>query len=324
MPTFLIFESTSIRRVMYRQSGKIFLFLTLTTITVMAKEPINKLWDYSNPKASEERFRERLAEEEKDNSTLAERMEIMTQIARAEGLQQKFDEAHKTLDTVEASLPTHGSTLVETRYHLERGRAFNSSGNKEKAKEEFLKALESGKKGGHDYYAIDAIHMMGIADEHAKQLEWTEQGIAMAEASTEDRAKLWLGTFYNNSGWTYFGMGEYKKALDLFIKNEKFAESRNNTTDIQIARWSQGKMHRFLKQIDTALSIQYSLEKAIHDKTMEEDGYVYEEIAECLLAEGKANDAKPFFKRAYTLLSKDIWLQKDEKARLERMEELSK
>ncbi len=309
---------------MYRQSGKIFVFLSLITITVMAKEPISKLWDYSDPKASEERFRARLAEEEKENSPLADRMEILTQIARAEGLQQKFDEAHKTLDTVEASLPTLGSTLVETRYHLERGRAFNSSGNKEKAKEEFLKALESGKKGGHNYYAIDAIHMMGIADEPTKQLGWTERGIAMAEASTEDRAKLWLGTFYNNSGWTYFGMKEYQKSLDLFIKNEKFAESRNNIKDVQIAKWSQAKMYRFLQQLDTALSIQRSLEIAMQDKTMDEDGYVYEEIAECLLAGGNTNDAKPYFKRAYDQLSKDIWLQKDEKARLERMEELSK
>lgn len=166
--------------------------------------------------------------------------------------------------------------------------------------------------------------MMGIADEPAKQLEWTERGIAMAEASTEDRAKLWLGTFYNNSGWTYFGMSEYQKALDLFNKNQKFAESRNIIKDVQIAKWSQAKMYRFLKQIDTALSIQHGLEKEMRVGTMDEDGYVYEEIAECLLAQGKANDAKPYFKRAYGLLSKDIWLQKDEKARLERMEELSK
>ncbi|HEY6171200.1 MAG TPA: hypothetical protein VIX80_02970 [Candidatus Kapabacteria bacterium] len=290
----------------------------------MAKDSINKLWNYSDPKATEIRFRARLAEEEKENSSLADRMEILTQIARSEGLQQKFDEAHKTLDIVEGYLPSLGSTLVETRYHLERGRAFNSYGNKERAKEEFLKALESGKKGGHDYYAIDAVHMMGIADETAKQLEWTEVGIKMAEASSEDRAKLWLGTFYNNSGWTYFGMGEYQKALDLFIKNQKFAESKDNSKDVQISKWCQAKMYRFLKQTDTALSIQVSLEKEIQSGTMEEDGYVYEEIAECLHGQGKANDAKPYFKRAYDLLSKDIWLQKDEKARLERLLNLSK
>lgn len=324
MPTFLIFESTTTGRVMYSQSGKIFIFLVIIATTTMAKEPINKLWDFNDPKLSESRFRGRLADEEKENAPLVERMEILTQVARAEGLQQKFDEAHKTLDTVEATLASLNSTYLDTRYYLERGRAFNSSGKKEEAKQEFLKAIESGKKGGHDYYTIDGIHMMAVADEPAKQLDWTELGIAMAEASSEDRAKLWLGTFYNNSGWTYFGMKEYQKALDLFIKNEKFAESRNNKSDVQIAKWCQAKMYRFLKQLDTSLSIQRELEKAMQDKTMDEDGYVYEEIAECLLAQGKANDAKPYFRRAYDLLSKDIWLQKDEKPRLERMEELSK
>lgn len=309
---------------MYRQSGKIYVFLILISITAMAKEPVNKLWDFSDPKLSELRFRERLADEEKENTPLVERMETLTQVARAEGLQQKFDEAHKTLDTVQATLASLNSTYLDTRYYLERGRAFNSFGKKEEAKQEFLKAIESGKKGGHDYYTIDGIHMMAIADEPTKQLEWTELGIIMAEASSEDRAKLWLGTFYNNSGWTYFGMKEYQKSLDLFIKNEKFAESRNNVKDVQIAKWCQAKMYRFLNQLDTSLLIQRSLEKAIQDKSMEEDGYVYEEIAECLLAQGKASDAKPYFKRAYDLLSKDIWLQKDEKARLERMEELSK
>jgi tetratricopeptide (TPR) repeat protein len=119
-------------------------------------------------------------------------------------------------------------------------------------------------------------------------------------------------------------MSEYQKALDLFNKNQKFAESRNNVKDVQIAKWSQAKMYRFLKQTDTAFSIQHSLEKEMSNGTMDEDGYVYEEIAECLLAQGNANEAKPYFKRAYNLLSKDIWLQKDEKARLERMQELGK
>lgn len=301
------------------------LFTFFLSYTVMAKDPINKLWDFHDPKLSESRFRERLAEEEKANSPLAERMEIMTQIARAEGLQQRFDDAHKTLDSVQKVLPSLNSTLVEVRYYLERGRAYNSSDKKEEAKKEFLQAIEAGKKGGHDYYTIDGIHMMAIAEsDTAKQLEWTETGIKMAEASNEDRAKLWLGTFYNNSGWTYFGMKEYQKALELFTKNQKFAESRNDTYNTQISKWCQAKMHRFLGNVNDALITQRSLEKEMEDKKMNEDGYVYEEIGECLLLQNKNGEAKPYFKKAYDLLSKDIWLQRDEKPRLDRMLELSK
>lgn len=290
----------------------------------MAKTPIDKLWDYNEPAKSEIRFRERLTEEEASNAPMIERMEIMTQIARAQGLQQRFEAAHQTLDSVLSVLPTINSTLVEVRYYLERGRAYNSSGKKEEAKKEFLQAIESGKKGRYDYYTIDAIHMMAISDEPSKQLGWTESGIEMAEASSDQRAKLWLGTFYNNSGWTYFGMKEYRKSLTQFIKYEQFAASRNRRSDVQIAKWSQAKMYRFLNEIDTSLLIQRSLEKEIIDNTMDEDGYVYEEIAECLLLQKKNDEAKQYFKKAFELLSTDIWLQRDEKPRLERMLDLSK
>jgi hypothetical protein len=37
----------------------------------------------------------------------------------------------------------------------------------------------------------------------------------------------------------------------------------------------------------------------------ETDGYVFEEIAECLLALGRDDEARPSFARAYELLSRD-------------------
>jgi tetratricopeptide (TPR) repeat protein len=288
----------------------------------MATEPINKLWDFNDPKASEERFRSRLTEEEKNSASLELRMEIMTQIARAEGLQQKFDEAHKTLDTVETALKTLQSPLVETRYYLERGRAFNSSNHPKEAKEEFLKALAAGEKNALDYYAIDAIHMIAIAEADSS-LEWSERGIKMAETSKDERAKLWLGTFYNNTGWTYFNKNEYQTALDLFIKYEQERTKRNDEPGARIARWSQAKMYRFMGNLDKSLLIQRDLEKDINEGKMDSDGYVYEEVGECLLAQGKKDESKKYFRQAYNLLSKDIWLARDEKARLERMKSLA-
>jgi tetratricopeptide (TPR) repeat protein len=288
---------------------------------LMATEPINKLWDFNDPKASEERFRSRLAEEENNRSPLETRMEIMTQIARAESLQQKFDEAHKTLDTVEVALKTLHSPLVETRYYLERGRAFNSSNHPKEAKEEFLNALKAAEKVGFDYYAIDAIHMIAIANPDSS-LEWSERGIKMAETSKEERAKLWLGTFYNNTGWTYFNRKQYQTALELFVKYEKECSKRNDEPGARIAKWSQAKMHRFMGNLDKSLSMQLDLEKDINEGRMDTDGYVYEEIAECLLAQGKKEESRKYFNQAYDLLSKDIWLARDEKGRLERLKSL--
>ena len=54
----------------------------------------------------------------------------------------------------------------------------------------------------------------------------------------------------------------------------------------------------------------------------EEGGYVYEEMGECILAQQKPEEAKPWFARAWNVLSKDPWLKDGEPDRLERMAKL--
>lgn len=71
-----------------------------------------------------------------------------------------------------------------------------------------------------------------------------------------------------------------------------------------------------------ALKLQLSLEKDYKSAGLPEDGYVYEEIGECLLALGDAS-AKSYFVKAYALLSKDPQLQ-SETERLNRLRELSR
>ncbi|HND49505.1 MAG TPA: hypothetical protein PLL95_13155, partial [Anaerolineales bacterium] len=65
----------------------------------------DSLWDYSNPDQTETKFREVLPQFPDGN----ERLELLTQIARTQGLQRKFDEAHKTLDEVEGQLSVDSS-----------------------------------------------------------------------------------------------------------------------------------------------------------------------------------------------------------------------
>ena len=65
------------------------------------------LWDYNDPQGTEAGFRALLpgAEGARDPSYLAE---LLTQIARAEGLQGHVDAAHRTLDAVEPLLREAG------------------------------------------------------------------------------------------------------------------------------------------------------------------------------------------------------------------------
>ncbi len=128
----------------------------------------DKLWDYAHPDISERRFRE-LLPRALDSLDLSYLAQLLTQIARAEGLQRKFEDAHKTLDRVDKALPkTDGRTLI--RYLLERGRVHNSSGSVDDAKRLFLQAFDLAVKSKEDFYAVDAAHMVAIVESPENQL----------------------------------------------------------------------------------------------------------------------------------------------------------
>ena len=62
----------------------------------------------------------------------------------------------------------------------------------------FIKSLELGQEGGHEFLAVDAAHMMGIVGGGAA-LEWNEKAIEMAEAATDPKARNWLGSLLSTT-----------------------------------------------------------------------------------------------------------------------------
>ena len=279
-----------------------------------------KLWDYSNPQKTEMDFRALLPNaKEKGDSYYGQ---LLTQIARAEGLQGKFEEAHKTLDGVEKMI-TKELVVVKIRYLLERGRVFNSSKQPQKACPTFLQAMSLANKHGEDFYVIDAIHMMQIVDPPEKQLEWAERAIKMAEKTDDKRAKGWLGPLYNNTGWSYFDLKQFDKALELFDKSLKWREQKEDEVGIRIGKWCIARTYRELGRIDEAFEMQKALEKEIDEKAADPDGFVFEELGELLLIKENKEKAKEYFKKAYVLLSEMHWLVSSEPDRIERMKKLS-
>jgi len=176
---------------------------------------------------------------------------------------------------------------------------------------------------GEDFYAIDAAHMLGIVEPSEKQLEWAGKAIELAEKSTNQRAKNWLGALYNNTGWTYHDLKQYDKALEMFEKALKFREEKNDEEGIRIAKWTVARTYRSLGRIEDALQIQRELEKEFEQKGIEHEGYVFEELGECLLLLKKEEEARRYFKLAYELLSKNEWLIANEPERLKRLKELA-
>jgi tetratricopeptide (TPR) repeat protein len=268
-------------------------------------------WDYGQPQQTEKRFREMLNSAVQDNSY---RLQLLTQLARAQGLQGNFDAAHKTLDEVERELGN--DSVVRIRYLLERGRVFNSRTQADVARPLFLKAWETAQAVGEDFYAVDAAHMLAIIETSTQQMSWNLEAVALAEKSSSPRARRWLASLYNNIGWTYHDAGQYDEALDIFKKALDFRQQRGQEQESRIARWCIARTLRSLNRIPEALIILHELETGDHD------GYVDEELAECLLISGKGDNARPYFAKAYAKLSLDGWLSANEPSRLARLKEL--
>ncbi len=276
----------------------------------------DSLWDYSNPDQTEIKFREVLAQ---IPASEAAYLELLTQIARTRGLQRKFEEAHQILNEVEKELSENSRAKV--RYLLERGRVFNSSNQAEKAKPYFEQALDVAKELGEDFYAVDAIHMLAIIADPASSLTLNLEAIQLAESSKQERARNWLGSLYNNTGWTYHDMGNYESALEIFEKAESYFQSKGSVDKTRIAVWTVARTLRSLDRVEEALSKQLELKREFKS-TGETDGYVFEEIGECLLVLNRAEESQPYFAKAYEVLSQDEFLVEQEPERIARLKKL--
>jgi len=277
----------------------------------------DSLWDYSQPAETETRFRELLPQIPESEPAY---LELLTQIARTNGLRQKFDEAHKILDQVEKQL-NESLSRPKIRYLLERGRAFNSSGHPEHAQPLFEQALDIAQQLSEDFYAVDALHMLAIVAPPASALDLNLRAIQMAESSGQEKARNWLGSLYNNTGWSYHDMGKYDSALEIFQKAESYFRSKGRVRETRIAVWTVARCLRSLKRVEEALSMQMKL-KDEYDFAGDTDGYVFEEIGECLLALDRAEESISYFAHAFEELTQDSWLARNEPERLNRLKEL--
>ncbi|MGC4042331.1 MAG: tetratricopeptide repeat protein [Armatimonas sp.] len=260
---------------------------------------IDTLWDYSDPAGTETRFVALLAE-------------IQTQLARTHSLRKQFEQAHELLDTVEEALSA-GPSRTHLRLWLERGRTYRSAGEPQKALPFFLRAWDEGRELGEDFLAIDAAHMLGIVTQGDESVCWNEEAIAVAARSTESKARRWLASLYNNLGWTYHDSEQYEKALEYFKKALDARREQAQPKEERIALWCVGRCLRSMGRVKEALGIQRGL------SGWDNDGYVVEELGECLLALDQLEAARPYFAQAAKLLESDSSITAERLARLKEL-----
>jgi tetratricopeptide (TPR) repeat protein len=213
---------------------------------------------------------------------------LTTQIARALGLQGRFDEATALLN----ELPDDEDEELRVRTMLERGRALNSSGDPGRAKPQFDDAFAAASDAGFEFLAVDALHMLAIVAPQADQDALNRRALELATAASDPRARQWRGSLLNNMGWTAFERGDLKGALTLFEDALAARHEQGKQAEIQVARWCIARTLRELGRVDEALAIQLSLAEE-HRAADTSDHYVDEEIAACRSALAQENTNIP-------------------------------
>jgi tetratricopeptide (TPR) repeat protein len=183
---------------------------------------LRPLWDFDDLDATERRFRAQLAEE----SNGAGRAEVLTQLARVEGLRSDFDSCERLLQEAEALAGQ--DVVVKVRIDLERGRKLRSSGDPVASLPLFEGAFDYACDSVQYYFAGDAAHMcaLAVSEDRAAMEKWTQRGLELGER--EPDAAYWAGPLLNNLGWAYFDAGEHEHALELF---ERALEVRRRDPD---------------------------------------------------------------------------------------------
>jgi tetratricopeptide (TPR) repeat protein len=276
-------------------------------------------WDYHDPAATEARFRE--IESATPDAGLGYRVELQTQIARTYSLRAEFDAAHETLDAVESELAAAGP-VARARYLLERGRTHNSAGEKARATELFHEAFQVADAAAAERHAADALHMLGISAPADELLAWNMRAIEYCEGSTDEKARRWLGPLYNNTWYTYLEQGELDLAMVYAEKSRAFRASIGDVDGERVGRWSIAHTLREQGRVAEALAAFEAL-AADYGEVGDPSGYTQEELGECLLALGRADEARPHFAAAHAILKDDAWLRREEPARLERLKTLA-
>ena len=194
---------------------------------MLDQETLDRLWNIRDPGLSEQRFREALADPAYD---VDEKAELATQLGRAIGLQGRYEEADALLDSLDGDEPTVGVRIL-----LERGRLLSASGHAAMAVPLFEQAAELADHLGEEYLAVDALHMLAIADSAHAGL-WTRSALEYASTARDPHTRHWMVALHSNLGWALHGEGRFTEALVEVQLAEQWAERAGTPAQERSAR----------------------------------------------------------------------------------------
>jgi len=239
--------------------------------------------------------------------------------ARKLGLAGDFAAGHALID--QACRLAGDDPKARAICALERGRLYNSAGERENARLRFGEAWRLARAAGAHALAADAAHMLAIVGTLDDAVEWT--ATALAHIGEHPEAGIWRGPLLNNLGWSYFDAGRLADALALFEQAVELRRSAGEKRELRIARYAVIRTLRALERLEEAhrLAEETAAEAAADGA---QAPYVLEELAECRARLGDLDGARDSAREALAVLEKDQAFVRSEPERLARLRQLAR
>jgi len=288
---------------------------------------LDQLWNPADVLASEAVFNGLLPDAHKltgkDRSFL---IELLSLIGRSEAFQMKFSQAASSLEKAETLLNEQNSNYLVSariRWLIEKGRFYILKKTPSQARGLFSEAWTLAINSGEDYFAVEIAQLMATSEPEKAQQEWIVRSLEIAENSSNQKTKEWLGGLYTGYGWKLFDLRQYEKSLEIFQKALQNFKARGPSRGAFVAQWAIGKTLRALGKTEEALSVQKALLAELGIGGVR-DGRLYEELAECLQTLHRTTEAQLYFELAYRELSNEEWVKDNQSLKLKRLKDLGK
>ncbi len=168
---------------------------------------VREYWNFGDPVATRAVFESLLP----TLADRAEQLDVHAQIARTYSLSGANQECLDYLKPVwDEGLALEGRAAASLM--IEAGRAYRGMGMLEKARQGF----EDVSLNGPEDLRVDALHMLALVSSGDEVGFFNQKAIALAKSSKEEWARRWIGSLYNNVGWSCFEAGELDEALEYF------------------------------------------------------------------------------------------------------------
>lgn len=194
---------------------------------MLDQKTLDHLWNFRDPAASEATFRAAMSEKAYDAD---ERAELATQLGWAISLQGRFEEADALLDNIDDDEPTVGVRIL-----LERGRVLNAGGRGAMAVPFLEQAAELADHLGEEFLAVDALHMLSIADAANAEV-WMRSALEYASTAHDERTKRWMIALHASLGELLQGKKRLTEAMVEYQLAEQWAERLGTERQRAMAR----------------------------------------------------------------------------------------